>query len=530
MMLRKTAFALAAATVAMTAQPALAERVLRLDEVAVGELDPAKATDFADSMLMFNVYDTLVLANQGGPGIQPHLAESWTIDGNSYTFTLRDDVTFHSGNPVAAADVVFSFDRMVALGQGFSYLFSQRVASVEAVDDRTVVFTLTDTYAPFLASLTRLPIVDAALVRDNLGEGDGEMGDWGQAFLSANGAGSGAYRVDRHNPQEETVMSAFDGYFLPFAENHPETVRVRYGLEAPTVRTLMARGEHDIASQWLPPEVVQALDASDDVQLFSESGTGGFYIKLNTTRPPLDDVHCRRALVHALDYQAMLSLIAINDEVSQGSPSTGAIPVGMMGANDAGSPLMRDMDAAREALDQCAHAAGDHTLEVSWIAEVPLEERFALLMQANFSELGFNAEIQRIPWALFTEQVSRPETTPHISQLFINAVTPDPDTLLYNMYHSSVAGTWQSPEYLNDAEVDALLEAGRTETDPAARAEIYAQLNDRLMALAATIYGYDRKSVYAASTRVTAPALSDPAEAFSLDGMGFTFRLMSIAE
>ena len=52
----------------------------------------------------------------------------------------------------------------------------------------------------------------------NLGEGEGEMKDWGQAFLSQNGAGTGAYRVVSHNPQEETVMEKNAGYFLPIAE------------------------------------------------------------------------------------------------------------------------------------------------------------------------------------------------------------------------------------------------------------------------------------------------------------------------
>ena len=56
------------------ASPVFAETVLRIDEVAVGELDPAKASDYADSILMFNVYDTLVLPKQGGPGHDGHLA------------------------------------------------------------------------------------------------------------------------------------------------------------------------------------------------------------------------------------------------------------------------------------------------------------------------------------------------------------------------------------------------------------------------------------------------------------------------
>lgn len=525
----KTASAALLATTMLTAAlPAAAQTVLRLDEVPVGELDPAKATDNADSILMFNAYDTLVLPAQGGPGHVPHLAESWEIDGNSFTFTLRDDVTFHSGNPMTAEDVVFSIERTRALGQGFAFLFTI-VESVEAVDTHTVRITLSEPYTPFIASLVRLPIVDRQAVMANLGPGDGEMGDWGAAYLSGMSAGTGAYRVVAHNPQDETVLERNPDYFLPIAEGAPDRVRLRYGLEAATVRTLLTRGEHDITSQWLPPEVLRAL-ANGGAQILSESGTGAFYIKLNTTKPPLDDVNCRRALAAAYDYETGLRITQVTDDWAQGRPSTGAIPVGMFGSNPAEETLSRDMDAARDHLAACRYDPADHTLEISWIAEVPIEERFALLMQANFAELGFDSEIVRVPWALFTERVSSPETTPHISQIFSNAQTGDPDTLLYPMYHSSTHGTWQSPEHLDDAEVDRLLVEGRTATTPEAREAAYAALNDRLMEVAATIYAFDRNSLFAANPRVTAPALSDPAYAFGLDGMGFSFRLMDIAE
>lgn len=520
--------ALAAALLAPAAGPAFAETVLRLDEVPVGELDPAKASDYADSLLMFNVYDTLVIPKQGAPGHDGLLAESWEAEGNSYVFKLREGVKFQSGNPLTAEDVVFSLDRMKALGAGLSYLF-ETVESAEAVDDRTVRFNLSEPYAPFVAALVRLPIVDKQLVIANLGEGEGEMGDWGQAFLSANGAGTGGYKVVSHNPQEETVMAKNADYFLGVPAKAPDTVRLRYGLEAATVRALIARGEHDISSQWLPPEVLKSL-ADEGAQLLTESGTGGFYVKMNTTKPPLDDVNCRMALSKAFDYATAIQMIAVTPDVSQGSAATGAIPVGMLGANSLPDILSRDLDAAKEYLAACQYSPDDFTLELSWVAEVPLEERFALLMQANFAELGVKSEIVRMPWALFSEQVTNPENTPHISQLFVTAVTGDPDTLLFGMYHSSVAGTWQSPEYLDDPEVDALLEKGRTAASDADRAAAYADLNARLMELAPTVYGYDRQSVFAASNRVTVPAMTDPAKAFSLDGMGLSFRLMEMNE
>lgn len=513
---------------AVATLPASAQGILRLDEVPVGELDPALATDYADSLLMFNVYDTLVLPAQGGPGHVPYLATGWEIDGATFTFTLRDDVTFHSGNPMTAEDVVFTIERMMAIGQGLSFLLAS-LESVEAIDTHTVRITLAVPYTPFIASLVRVPIVDKAAVMANLGAGDGAMGDWGQAYLAANSAGTGAYRVLSHNPQEETVMELNAAYFGEMSPGAPAQVRLRYGLEPATVRALIARDEHDISSQWLPPEVMVALSGTG-AQFFQESGTGAFYIKLNTQKAPLDDVNCRRALSAAFDYNTAVAITRITDTVAGGVPATGAVPQGMFGANPPAMEMAQDMDAARAHLAACAYNPAEFTLEISWIAEVPIEERFALLMQQNFSALGFKTEIARVPWVLFTERVTTPETTPHISQVFVTATTGDPDTLLFPMYHSSSTGTWQSPEYLSDPEVDAHLEAGRTAPTEEGREAAYAALNARLMDLAPTIYGFDRNSVFAASNRVSAPALSDPAAAFGLDGMGFSFRLMTVSE
>ncbi len=512
--------------IATASSAAFGERVLRLDEVAVGELDPGKASDYADSILMFNVYDTLVLPRQGGPGHGPHLAESWEGEGTTYTFTLRSDVRFQSGNPLTAEDVVFSFDRMTTLGQGLSFLFGD-VEGAEALDTHLVRFTLSQPYAPFISSLVRLPIVDKQLVMTNLGDGEGDMKDWGQAYLSANGAGTGAYMVKSHNPLEETVMVRNPNYFLGIGDKAPDTVRLRYGLEAATVRTLIAQGEHDISSQWLPPEVMRAL-AEDGNQLLSEGGTGSFYYKLNTTKPPLDDVNCRLALTNAFDYGSVLKIIAISDDVAGGTEATGAITAGMFGANPSDQPLKRDLDAARAHLAECRYDPAEFTIDITWIAEVPLEERLALLLQANLAEIGVTSTVTKVPWALFADKVSKPENTPHVSQIYVTAVTGDPDTLLYGMYHSTAAGTWQSPEYLDDPEVDSLLEAGRVGASDSEREAAYSALNDRLMAIAPTIYGYDQLSVFVARPNIRVPAMSDPAQAFGLDTMGFSFRLMEV--
>jgi len=364
---------------------------------------------------------------------------------------------------------------------------------------------------------------------ENLGAGDGDMKDWGQGWLSTHAAGSGAYKVVSHNPQEETVMGKNADYFLGVPAKAPDTVRYRYGLEAATVRTLIARGEHDISSQWLPPEVLKSL-AGEGAQLLTESGAAGFYIKMNTTKAPFDDVNCRLAVSKAFDYAAATKIVAVTDTVSQGVPATGALPQGVLGALPASEVIKRDLEGAKADLAKCKYKPEDINIELSWIGEVPLEERFALLMQANFAEIGLKSEVKKFPWALFAEQVTKPENTPNISQIFVNAVTGDPDTLLYGMYHSSAAGTWQSPEYLKDAKVDELLDKGRTVTAPEERAAAYAEAGERLKELAPTIFAYDQISVFAGSNRVKVPMMTDPSKAFSLIGMNFTFRLMEMNE
>ncbi len=504
--------------------PALAERILRADEVAVGEIDPAKGTDYADTVLAINLYDTLVYPKQGGAGVQPHLATDWTVDDATYTFNLRDDVKFNSGNPLTAADVAYSFDRMMALAQGNSSLFAGVVESVKVTGDHTVVFALSKPFAPFLATLIRMPIVDMAVVKEN--EKDG---DWASTWMSQNSAGSGPYVITSHDPQTETVLSYEADYFLDPVDSHPETVRFRYGLEAATVRALMGRGEHDISSQWLPPEVYAGL-AEDGATLVTEAGLTGEYFKLNTQRAPLDDVHCRRALAYAFDYATMGQLTQINDNTATGTPMTGAIPQGLPGYDGSLPVFQQDMALAKEELGKCQYDPKDHPLDVVFIAETPARERGALMMQAIYSTLGFKVEITRTPWALLTEQVTAPATAPHVVEIAISAASPDTDSLLYAMYHSSQPPTWISSSYYKNADVDALLDKGRVESDQDARQAIYAEANAILAEEVPDIYAYELLSPFAVREGVTYHNLADPKRTYPVSGFNMRFADISVPE
>jgi peptide/nickel transport system substrate-binding protein len=417
------------------------------------------------------------------------------------------------------------------LNQGFAFLFSQWVSSVKAINPYTVQFNLSGVYAPFLATLVRLPVVNKDLVLKNKKEGKfGKNGDYGQAFLSSNDAGSGAYKVVSHNPQELTVMEKFKDYFLGFSPKAPDIVRQRYSLESSTVRTLMVRKEHDISSQWHPQEVFKALAAQPGIKLITEGGSGSLLFKLNTQRAPTDDVNFRKAMALAFDYEALWSTLKITDTVSSGKPARGPLPAGVPGY-DASLPFpKRDLAAAKAALAKSKYAnqLGSVVIDMAWVAEVPAEEKMALLFQQNMAELGVKVNITKVPWAALTERFAKPETTPNIYPLFTGLSYPDPDGLLYVMYSSKAAGTFWSSSWLRDAQVDRLLDEARATSDNSKRMEIYKQVQKRLVDLQTDIFGYDNLAVFAKQANIKVPTLEDESKSVSTTGANWLFRLIEV--
>ena len=522
----------AVAAFLLQATPSVAETLLRLDASAPGEADPDKGIDYIGSVLAFNLYDALVAPGQNGAPVAPHLASGWKIDGADYFFTLRPDVKFHSGNVMTADDVVFSFNRLMALGKGNSPLFAGRVAGVVAVDPQTVKFTLSGPYAPFLGAMVRLPVLDSKLVMAHKGDGKfGDMGDYGEAFLSSQDAGSGAYMLVTHVPESETNLAKFDGYFLGVPESTPDKVRIRYGLQPATVRELVASGQQDMTSQWLPPEVMRALAERPDTHLLTDRGSNILFLHMNTQKPPLDDSNCRLALTYAFDYATAIKLAQITDKVSAASPANGPLGKSEFGYNASLPNFAQDLGKAEDALAKCKYKTPDERkLDITWITEVPAEEKIALLMKADFDALGFQTAIKGAPWTLYTQEVTKPESTPLLSEVYIDAPTPDPDSILYNMYSSKSPPTWESASHLSDPEVDRLLDAGRQENDIAKRRAIYEELEARLDAVDPAIFASEVSGVFVGLNTFKLPPFEDDSKRFSAEEYGLQFRMVEMTK
>ena len=529
-----TRLAVALLAIALAAPLAVAQaqekRVFSMEEAAVGEFDPAHATDFADLILVSNIYDTLVWVGAGGKVI-PHVAETWTSsdDGLDHTFKIRSDVKFHDGTPMTADDVVFSLERMVDLALGFSHLFRGWVKSVEAIDSHTVKFTLERTYAPFIAALVRLPIINKKLLLAKIEDGEfGDRGDYGRAFLQSGDAGSGAYAVISHNKQELTVMERFDGYWLPFGPKSPDEVRMRYSLEPATLRALMERGEHDVSSMWQPYEIYSGLDKVDGISAVGEPQTGAGYIKINTKLAPTDNVHVRRAIALATDYEALQDIIKIKDGLFAGAPARGPIPSGMMGYDESLTPASRDLAAAKEELELAGYDANTWPpVEIISHLCCFLHQKVALLLAANLAEIGLKAELTEITFPAFIERAATIETSANVQFVIHNAATPDIDPLLYELYHSSGKGLWSSTEWLLNDEIDAVLEAARGEVDPAAREELYKKVQRMIIAEQPNAFAFDSIGVFAKRDNITLP-FEDPAKLTGFIWADFNFRLTEV--
>lgn len=529
MIIRRTLILIATALIIAytTGQAGAQQRVLRLDQAAPGRLDPSKVVDYASSVLAFNAYDTLVI---GDPktGVTPSLAESWTIspDGKEYQFKLRGGVKFHDGMTVSAEDVVFSLERTQALNAGYARLFQNIKAA--AIDARTLEFTLQAPNSTFLATLVRLPVINKALAMKNIRPGNyGDKGDYAEAFLNNNDAGSGAYRVIEHNPQELTVLSKFGDYFGQFLPKSPDTVRIRYGVEPATVRTLMGRREFEITSQWIPPEIKRALSEIDGVSLVAELGSGYFIMPMNTKKPPTDDVEYRRAVALAIDYEALIELMKVTPTVAGAAPMVGMLPSGLLGHDKSLTPNRRDLAAAKAALARSKYGSNPPPLELIWVAEVSVEEKIGLLVFQNLAEAGIKVNLTKVPWTLLTQQVTKPESAPNMTQRFVQAPFPDPDSLI-SQAHSRFMGTTIKMDWFADPEVDKLIDEATTTVDETKRREYYVQVQRRLTDSISSIYPFETVATFAKQNYVKAAMLDDTSKGVAVQGGNWIFRTFEV--
>src|SRR5438445_7432758 len=204
------------ATVMTTATPAFERAGDRKILVFAGRqevptIDPSVKYDWSIRMMQQALYDALVKYVGNPPEIVPWLAERWEVspDAKTWTFHLVKNARFHSGDPVTAEAVRWSFARTLKLNQGPAWTLSDflKEDGITARNDHTIQFTLTQPYAPFLSWVPWWYVMNPKQVMANE-----QAGDLGQKWLTSNPAGRGPFKLKRWQQGVLDESEAGDGY------------------------------------------------------------------------------------------------------------------------------------------------------------------------------------------------------------------------------------------------------------------------------------------------------------------------------
>jgi peptide/nickel transport system substrate-binding protein len=241
---------------------------------------------------MDNVYDSLDNQNPKGDVI-PGVAESWDIlgGGKVIVFHIRHGVTFHSGDPLTAKDVVWSHDRYLKKGR-FYGIFTRSLSKVEAVDDYTVKFTFKVPDAQYLP-VHPLPIASKTYY-DRVGE----------AEFSKHPVGTGPYKIVNYVPGQHLDLEAYDKYWGP--KPQIKSARFYFVKDDNTRVAKLQAGEADLIMA-TPYAAYDALKAAGFTLVkLPVHPTQSIQFHLKNPNVPWYDVRVREAIAYAVDKDAIV--------------------------------------------------------------------------------------------------------------------------------------------------------------------------------------------------------------------------------
>lgn len=322
-------------------------------------LDPGEAFEISAGEIMGNTYDNLVnLDINDTSKVTPGIAASWTVsdDALTYTFKLKPDLTFASGNPITAEDVAYSFERAVKLDLSPAFILTQFGLTAEnvtekakAVDPSTFVLTVDKAYAPsfVLNCLTAnvASIVDKTLLMEHVAEND-----FGNGWLKTNYAGSGPFKMMQWRANEILVLERNDNYYGEKAKL--KRAIYRHMKESSGQRLALEAGDIDVARN-LEPGDLEAISGNADIETDSAPKGTVYYFSLNQKNENLAKPEVREALKYLVDYEGIgATFIKGIGEIHQTF-----LPKGMLGSLDS-NPYKLDVEKAKELLAKAGLADG----------------------------------------------------------------------------------------------------------------------------------------------------------------------------
>lgn len=444
--------------------------------------NPLKSTLEVDRGAQFAMFDSLWRVNEKSE-LVPNLAtEIPTVenggiseDGLTYTFKLREDAKWHDGEPLTAADVVFSHNTIVnpdfVAGTKIGH---DKVAEISAPDDYTVTMTLSEPYAPFLFVWGDTYIVPEHILKD--------VEDLNTAeFNSTAPVGSGPFKFVERVPGDYITLEANTEYHGPGP--YLDRVIFKYVPDLTGLFTQFKTGEVDVTGiQGITADnYAEAQTLEGKVINVGPSPTVEF-IYMNFGKPVFQDKAVREAMYAAMDKANIIDTVYYGVQ----TPTESYLPQQSWAYNPDLTPQTYDVEAAKKILDDAGWVPGADGIREkdglklsftnSTTAGNKVREQAQQYLQQTWKEAGIDMQINNMPAAVIWGDFFNLSEYDSVMVGWGNPPDPDGTSRFHSAYIPAQGGGGQNTMQYKNPELDALWEAGVEEVDQAKRKEIYGQV------------------------------------------------------
>jgi peptide/nickel transport system substrate-binding protein len=431
-----------------------------LMDSAPTNLDPRIGADAYSAHVDGLMFSSLV-ARDAHMNVIPDLAQSWDIPNSlTYIFHLRSGVKFHDGRPLTSADVKYTFDTILfgALKTPKRGAFKM-VTSVEAPDDATVIFHLSQPYASLLTSMVSPEI---GIVPRGSG-----------AEMAQHPIGTGPFRFVSATTDEEIVLERNENYF----GGAPKIERLRMRIVPDAiVRALeLRKGSADAVINSLTPDMVVTLAKDRGLAAVQEPGTTMAYLAFNFDDPILAKREVRQALAYATDRATIIKYLLRG----QARPAQSLLPPNHWAFDGDVQNYDFDPGLAEKMLDAAGYPRGKDGVRLRLTLKTSTDEFTRLTSAAiadQWKRVGVNLELRPLEFATFYTDITRGSFQMYTLR-WVGANT-DPDIFEYVFGSKRMPPVGANRGHYRNAKLDTLLDESRVEMDQAKRKEILARVQE----------------------------------------------------
>jgi peptide/nickel transport system substrate-binding protein len=424
-------------------------------------LDPRIGQD-AQSQRIYNLIFDDLLSRGDHLDVAPGLAERWEIpDPQTYIFHLHHGVKFHDGRALTSRDVKWTFDSLltgkIRSTKTATYRFVDRI---DAPDDFTVIFHMKEPDAALLWNISAGAI---GIVPDGSGN-----------EMTAHPIGSGPFKFVSAETDKEVVVERNADYW----GEKPKLARVRFAVvpDATTRALELRKGSGDATINALTPDTVLTLERDPALAVERAPGTVLAYLGFNLRDPILKDARVRQAIAYALDRRPMIEYLWRGEA----QPARSILPAQSWAYNGNVPPYNHDPAKAEALLDAAGYPAVNG-VRFHITMKTSTEENTRLMvavMQQQLREVGIALDIRSFEFATFFSDVTHGAF--QLYGLRWIGGNEDPDIFTLCFHSSRFPPNGANRGFYSNPKVDALIDQGRREVDPAKRKPVYAELQSIL--------------------------------------------------